>query len=155
MVYGTSKMINRQIRENGKKRSIFDKVNEVKQHIKATLPEVDSDRLIHMLSHCRRYYEGNLYYGRRSIEENQQKKRDLTETERILYDLLLKMNLNPGTAYRWFLATRVPFDIKEKLEKGMISQRKAMEISANRKRVRESNIGLLMMEEIRTIMRSL
>ena len=155
MVYGTRAMINRQIRENGKKRCIFDKINEVKQHIKVTLPEVDSDRLIHMLSHCRRYYEGKLHYGRRSVEGNQQKKRDLTETERILYDLLFKLNLNPSTAYRWFLATRVPSDIKEKLEKGLISQRKAMEISANRKRVKESNIGLLMMEEIRTIMRSL
>jgi len=32
---------------------------------------------------------------------------------------------------------------------------KAMEISANRKRVRESNLGLLMMEELRTIVRGL
>lgn len=155
MVYGTRAMVNRQIRENGKKRSIFDKVNEVKQHIKATLPEIDSDRLIIMLCRCRRYYEGNLHYGRREIKDNRQKKQELTETERILYDLLLRLKLNPSTAYRWFLATRVPSDIKEKLEKGMISQRKALEISANRKRVKESNIGLLMMEEIRTIMRSL
>jgi hypothetical protein len=155
MVYGPRNMMNHQIRENGKKRSIFDKVNEVKQHIKATLPELDGDRLIQMMCHCRRYHEGKLHYGRRAVPENLSKVRDLTQTERILFDLLLKLGLNPSTSYRWFLATRVPADIKEKLSKGQISQKKALEISANRKRVKQSNVGLLMMEEIRTIMSSL
>ncbi len=155
MVYGTRDMINRKIRHNGKKRSIFDRVYEIKQHIKVILPEVEGDRIIRMLSHCRRYYEGKLHYGRRSVKTNLTRVKDLTEAERILYDLLLKLDLNPSTTYRWFLATRVPSDIKEKLEKGQISQKKALEISANRKRVKQSNIGLLMMEEIRTIMRGL
>lgn len=155
MVYGSRAMINHQIRENGKKRSIFDKVNEVKQHIRAIIPELDGDRLIHMLSHCRNFHDGKLHYGRRGIPENIQRIRELTETEKILYALLLKLELNPSVVYRWFLATRVPADIKEKLAKGQISQKKALEISANRKRVKESNVGLLMMEEIRTIMSSL
>ncbi|MBI4152105.1 hypothetical protein HY495_00205 [Candidatus Woesearchaeota archaeon] len=155
MVYGTRQMMNRSIRENGHKRNIFDKVHEIREHIKKVLPEVDGSRLIQMLSHCRQYYEGKLHYGRRGIPENQQKKRDLTEAERILFDLLLRLNLNPSTTYRWFLAARIPGDIKEKLAKGMISQKKALEIAANRKRVKESNTGLLMIEEIRTIMRSL
>jgi len=151
MVYGTRQMLNRKIRENGVKRNIFDKVSEIKQHINMILPEIDGDKLINMMSHCRRYYEGKLHYGRRNVKENLDKKRDLTESERILYDLLLKLNLNPSTTYRWFLATIVPADIKEKLAKGHISQKKALEISANRKRVKESNVGLLMIEEIRTI----
>ena len=142
-------------RENGKKRSLFDKVHEIKQQLKQTLPEIEGYRLINMLGHCRRYYEGNLHYGRRGIPENRKKKRKLTDTERVLYDFLLRNNLNPSTAYRWFLATRVPDDIKEKLAKNQISFRKAMHIAYNRKRARESNVGLLMMEEIRIVIREL
>ena len=136
----------------GRKIDIFEEIHKIKQHIKEILPELDGDRLIIMMSHCRQYYEGHLHYGRRAIQENLTRKRDLTEAEKILYELLLKLKLNPSTTYRWFLATRVPQDIKEKLVKGQISQKKALEISANRKRVKQSNIGLLMMEEIRVIM---
>ena len=46
---------NTHIRENGKKRNIFDKVNEIKRDIKAILPEVEGDKLIAMLSKIRTY----------------------------------------------------------------------------------------------------
>ena len=152
MVYGTHTMLNRQIRIDGKKMCIFIKVNEVREHIKQEIPELSGDGLIQMLSHCRNYYNGNLHYGRRAIKENELRVRDLTKAERILYDLILRLKLNPGTVYRWFLATRVPDDIKEKLRNNQISQRKALEIASNRRRAKSSNLGLLMMEEIRTIM---
>jgi len=147
--------INHQIREKGKKICIFDKVNRIKTDIKVLLPEIEGDRLISMMSHCRRYYEGKLHYGRRTNPENLERIRDLTEAEKMLYDFLLKNNLNPSTTYRWFLACRVPADIKEKLEQGKLSYKKALQISANRKKVIESNTGLLMMEEINNVIRSL
>lgn len=147
--------INHQIRWDGKKINIFDKVNQIKKDIKAILPEIEGDKLISMFSHCRRYYEGKLHYGRRTNPENLKRIRELTQAEQILYDYLLKNNLNPSTTYRWFLTTRVPYDIKEKLSKNQISYKKALEISANRKRVVESNKGLLIMEEINNIVRSL
>ena len=146
------------IRHNGHKKSVFDRVTEIKEQLEQVLPEIEGDRLISMMCHCRRYYEGNLYKGRRTSDQEEKKKRkqlSLTQTERILYDFLIKNNLNPSTTYRWFLAVRVPEDIKDKLRKGQISYKKAMEISYNRKRVRESNIGLLMMEEMRFIIRGL
>jgi len=37
---------NTKIRDNHKKRDIFDKVNEIKSNIKSILPEVEGDRLI-------------------------------------------------------------------------------------------------------------
>ncbi len=146
------------VRDNGKKRSLFDKVAEIKKLLNQVLPELDGNRLLTMLGHCRRYYEGSLYYGRRTSDPEVKKERlklDLTDLERVLYDFLLRQRLNPSTTYRWFLACRVPQDIKEKLENHQISYRKAMEISYNRKRVRESNIGLLMMEEMRIVIRGL
>lgn len=146
------------IRYKGKKVSLFDRVNEIKEQLKQVLPEIDGERIIFMLSHCRQFYEGNLYKGRRTtnpLEKSKREKYDLTQTEKILYDFLLRNNLNPSTTYRWFLAIRVPEDIKEKLKKGQISIKKAMEISHNRRRAKESNTGLLMMEEMREIIRGL
>lgn len=147
--------INTNIREKGKKINIFDKVNQIKNDLKTLLPEIEEDKIIPMFSHIRVFFYGTLYYGRREVPENKRRKRKLTKAETILFDYMLKNNLNPSTTYRWMIACRVPTDIKEKLAKGQISFRKAMQISANRKRVRESNTGLLMVEEINNLVRSL
>lgn len=139
----------------GRKRNIFDKVNEIKQELKGIIPEIKGDELIKMMSHCRNYYHGKLHYGRKGIPENQQRKRELTANERILYDYLLRNKLNPSTTYRWFIATRLPQDIREQLAKGIIGQKTALRISANRRRTKKSSIGLLMMEDIRNIIHKL
>lgn len=147
--------VNYQIRSNGKKINIFDRVNQIKKDIKVLLPEIDDDKLIGMFSHMRRYYEGKLHFGRRTNPENWEKKKDLTEAEKLIYDYLLKNKLNPSTTYRWMLTCRVPSDIKSKLMEGRLSYKKALWIASNRKRTRESNTGLLMMEEINNIVSSL
>lgn len=145
---------NWRIRDKGqRKKSLFLKIEEIKRDLKEIIPEIEGDRMISMMSHCRRYYEGKLFYGR--LSNPRRKSMELTANERLLYDYLLKNTLNPSTTYRWFLATRLPSDIKEKLTKGQIGQKKAMEISANRRRVKNSNTGLLMMEEIRNKIRGL
>lgn len=145
------KIGNYRIRENGKKRNLFDKVNEIKQYIKTILPEIDSDKLLSIMSHCRRFYEGNLHYGKR--DSPNKKPRELSINEKIIYEYLIKNGLNPSTVYRWFLASRIPSDIQDQLKKGKISQRKAFEIASNRLRNRISSEGLIMMEEIRDIIR--
>ena len=147
--------INHQIRDKGKKINIFDKVNQIKKNIKSLLPEIEDDKLLPIFSHLRAFYEGRLHYGRRSVPENLKRKRELTEAEKIVYDYLLKNKINPSTSYRWMLACRVPSDIKSKLMRGEISYKKAIQIAGNRLRVRESNTGLLMMEEITNIVRCL
>ena len=147
--------INTQIREKGKKINIFDKVNQIRNDIKSLLPEIEEDKIIPMFSHVRNFFYGKLYYGRRAVPENKQRKRELTNAETILLDYMMKNKLNPSTTYRWMIACRIPADIKEKLAKGQVSFVKAMQISANRKKVRESNIGLMMIEEINNIVRSL
>ncbi|MBI2508097.1 hypothetical protein HYV89_04035 [Candidatus Woesearchaeota archaeon] len=147
--------INTQIREDGKKVNIFDKVNRIRSDLKSLLPEIEDDKIIHMFSHARNFFYGKLHYGRRNVPENRLRKRELTPAETILLDYMMKNKLNPSTTYRWMIACRVPADIKEKLAKGQVSIMKAMQISANRKRVRESNTGLMMIEEINNIVRSL
>ncbi len=146
------------IRDNGRKISIFDKVNRIKKQLNQLIPEIDQSRLIEMMAHCRSYYSGTLYYGRRTSNKDEQQKRKpkvLTQMEKMLFDFLIANNLNPSTTYRWFLAVRVPSDIRDKLESGQISVKIAMQTTYNRKRVRESNLGLLMMEDMRIIIRGL
>jgi len=145
--------------KDGHKKNIFDRVNEIKRDLRRLFPEIDESEYIRMFSRCRRKYGGVLYKGRvgnvRKLPVELRMRDELTANEKILYDYMLKNQLNPCTTYRWILATRIPDDIKDKLVKGLITVKKAMEISANRKRVKESNHGLLMMEELRTIMGAL
>jgi hypothetical protein len=144
----------KEIIENGQRLSVFDKVNQIEKGLNQLLPEFDRSGFIKILSKCRRFYEGKLYHGRYTSDKKEQKKRkrlELTEVERIVYQFLLERKLNPSTVYRWFLSTRLPKDIKDKLANKQIPVKKAMEIAANRRRVRSSNQGLLMMEEMLTI----
>lgn len=145
------KLNNARIRENGKKRSLFDKVNELKGYIKTMLPELDDDKVLGILSRCRTAYEGKVYYGRRGGPLR--KTREMTVSERIIYDYLLKNGMKPNTVYRWFLASRIPSDIQALMKSKRISVKQAFQMSANRLRNRLSSEGLIMMEEIRRIIR--
>jgi len=147
--------INKNGRYKGKKIAIFDRINRIKKNLKELIPEVDEDKFLSMLSHIRNFYYGKLDYGRRGVKENQNRKRELTANEKIVYDYMLKNKLNPSTTYRWFIACRLPSDVKDKLQKGQISFKKAMIINDNRKKSKMSNKGLLMMEEINNIVTSL
>ncbi|RLI96334.1 MAG: hypothetical protein DRO96_03405, partial [Candidatus Aenigmatarchaeota archaeon] len=107
---------NTRIRYKGTKKSIFDKVNEVKIDLKEILPEIEGDRLIAMVSKIRTY----LAHKKKGVPMGRygwKGFRELSAAERILYDYMLRNNLNPGTTYRWFIATRIPSDVKDKLLK--------------------------------------
>ena len=43
------------IRENGRKVNIFTVVDRIKKDLKAVIPEVEDDKLIFIMSHCRSY----------------------------------------------------------------------------------------------------
>ena len=138
------------VRDKGKKRSIFDKVNEIKEDLKRIIPEVEAHRIIPILSKIRTYVahkKKGVPIGRKGFRGY----RKLNAVESVVYEYLLKHGLNPSTTYRWFIATRIPGDVKDKLEKGTVSYKKAMEISANRRRVKESQKGLLLLEELRGV----
>jgi hypothetical protein len=147
--------INKNVRYKGKKISIWDRINRIKNDLKELLPEIEEDKFLSMASHVRNFYYGKLHYGRRNNPENKNRKRELTEAEKILLDYYMKNNLNPSTTYRWFIACRLPSDVKDKLQKGQVSFKKAMLIADNRKKSKLSNTGLLMIEEINNVVRSL
>jgi hypothetical protein len=142
---------NYRIRKNGKKVSLFDTVNTIKQFIKGNFPEIDETGMLKMMSHCRGFYEGKLQYGRRG--SNYCKPRLLTQIEKALYDYLIKEGHNPSTSYRWFLACRMPSDILTALKEGRISQKRAFKLSSNRIKNRQSAEGLELLELIRNKVR--
>jgi hypothetical protein len=152
---GDKTHINTKVRYKGKKIPIFDRINLIKNDLKGLIPEIEEDKFLSMMSHIRNYYYGKLHYGRRSNPENIKRKRELTTNEKIILDYLLKNGLNPSTTYRWFIACRLPSDIKKKLQDGKVSFKKAFLIANNRKKSKLSNEGLLMMEEINNIVSSL
>lgn len=147
------KIGNIHIRENGHKVNIFKKVDEIKKELKVVIPEIEDNKLLEMVGHCRAHYEGKFYYGRRTNPNK--RRRELTHNERIIYDYLIRKGIKPSTAYRWFLATRLPDDVREKLARGQLNYKAAMRIAWNRKRASETNQGLLLIEELRTIVRTL
>ena len=152
---GDKVFVNKNVRYKGKKIPIWDRINRMKNDLKELLPEIEENKFLSMASHVRNFFYGNLYYGRRTKKGDPQKKRFLTEAEKILLDYYIKNNLNPSTTYRWFVACRLPSDIKAKLQKGQVSFKKAMLIADNRKKSKLSNTGLLMIEEINNIVQSL
>jgi len=90
--------INKNVRSEGKKVPIFDKINRIKKDLKELIPEVEEDKFLAMLSHIRNFYYGKLYSGR--IINPERKKKELTANEKLILDYLLKNNLNPSTTYR-------------------------------------------------------
>jgi len=152
---GDQAFVNKNVRYKGKKIPIWDRINRIKNDLKELLPEIEEDKFLSMASHVRNFYYGKLHYGRRGKKENLEKKRELTEAEKVLLEYYMKNKLNPSTSYRWFIACRLPSDIKAKLQKGQVSFKKAMLIADNRKKSKLSNTGLLMIEEINNIVTSL
>jgi hypothetical protein len=145
---------NCQVRSNGKKVNIFDKVLEIKKDLSEILPEIEGDKLIALFSRVRTYYANKrkgVYIGR----SNKGILRPLTEIEEILYGYLIQKGLNPATTYRWFTATRLPSDIRIQLSKGQVSYKIAMQISANRRKTKQSADGLILMEEVRNIVQKI
>lgn len=142
--------------ENTRRLSVFDKVDAIKKLINEHLPELKDNQLVFMMAHCREFYEGNLYYGRRTSNPEEKWRRPLrvlTKIESELLQLLLAHQVNPSTAYRWFLAARVPEDIMNEVKRKGMTITKAMEIARNRKRVKENKQGWQMISMIREIVR--
>lgn len=148
------KINNYRIRRPSKKKiPIFQTVNKIKKDLKTNLPELTDQSTLRILSSCRRYYEGKLTTGRRGSP--QEMKRELTTIEKIVYEYLIRNNYNPSTCYRWFLACRMPEDIKEQVERGNLNIKTAYKMACNRARDTESKESLYLLENIRSSVRAL
>ncbi len=122
-----------------RRKTTLRKVETVKEIIQSLFPEIKSKKIMLMLSRCAHYHYD--------------KKRELDTEERMLYDILLKYNYNPFRVYKWFRISLLPEDVKEEVEKGTLSQEKAMKIYVNRYRTKEASMSWKFMEEARRIIK--
>lgn len=142
-------------REFNRRTTALDKVNLIKRDFKTLLPEIEQDKYIVMLGHCSYFCDNKQEYRARNGRKKTYKIKPLTEAEKIMLDYLLKNNIVPKTVYRWFRVSKVPTDIMTKLRNGQVSVKEAIRASTNRLKQRQSNTGLMVMEEINNIVRSL
>lgn len=142
------------IRELNRRNKMLDKVVQLKKDFKVLLPEIEQDKYIIMLSHIA-YYQNRKQYRARNGRNGKYKVKSLTPGETIVLDYLLKNNLVPITIYKWFRVCKVPEDIKTRLRKGEVSVKEAIATATNRLKLRQSNTGLIMIEEINNIVSSL
>mgnify|MGYP001569266840 FL=1 len=121
------------------KKKYLQKVEVLKGLFKTIFPGIDDDNLVILLGRCSHYHCND--------------RNHLGEDEAILYDFLLKNNLNPCTVYKWFLVHNMPENIQELLQKGKLTQRQALKLSTNERRQKENTLGLELREECRKIVR--
>lgn len=134
---------------------MLDKVIQIKKDFKTLLPEIEQDKYIVMLSHIAYYCKDKENYRSRNGRKKTYKEKPLTEAEKVMLDYLLKNKLVPITTYRWFRVSKVPEDIMSDLRKGKISVKEAIRTGTNRLKQRQSNTGLIMLDEINNIISSL
>jgi hypothetical protein len=144
----TQKEFNRRI-------AMLDKVIQIKKDFKELLPEIEQDKYIVMLSHVAYFCSNKKEYRARNGRKKTYKVKPLTEAEKIMLDYFLKNNLVPITVYRWFRASKVPQDIMQKLRKGQVTVKEAIKTATNRLKQKQSNTGLIMLEEINNVIASL
>jgi hypothetical protein len=126
------------IREDLVRKDVFEKMNFVRELLKATIPEFkgfSDNKLKLVMSHIGHFHIDN--------------KPVLTELEIIAYDTLIRNDINPSTAYKWFNLTMLPVDYQHQLRTGRISQKQALRMHASRKRQLEISKGIQIIELVR------
>lgn len=90
---------------------VFEKVSTFRKLVKTIFPEIEDSALIEMLREVSTWH-----YSKKGM---------LSQDHVKLYELLMNNSYNPNTVYKWFLLTRSPFELREKLKLNIISQREA------------------------------
>ena len=132
------------MREDWIRKGVFEKVKLVKGMIHSTIPGLQKASDIElklMMSHIAHFHVNN----RKTISEN----------EAIIYDTLIRNDINPSTAYKWFCLTMLPADFHHKMKSGRISQKQALRQAAGRKRDREIRMSMEIMQMVRESIRKI
>ena len=102
------------------RKSIFDRLNDVKEIAKKNDPMWDEDILKLLRSLSKYHYNKKKYM--------------LLGPHKIIYNTMIKQGILPDTAYKWALLENIPEEIKHQLEQGLIGQKKAKRFAHQRKR---------------------
>lgn len=118
-----------------------EKRKEVSARIVSELPQLSGKSINKMLSRI-----AHQQYGRNI-------KLSLDET--LLLNFLKNHKYNPHTVYRWFLLEYAPEDVQVLLEEGKISLKDAAKESKVRRTERRMELGMKIINEIRSIVKDM
>jgi hypothetical protein len=121
----------------GKPQNVFPKIVSLKEKLLPAVEGLSDTQIRSIICHCAYYKCG--------------RKKELSEKEREVYDLLLRHKISPKTAYEWFRLMDVPDHIRQKIMRCEISMTEASARSYAWKRMITTRAGKQMMEDIRKI----
>lgn len=113
-------------------------ITVIKQYI-ITVLDVDEKLLGTILRRC-----SDHHYGRT---------KKITGVEKKVYDYLVGLKVSLKSVYTWYLASRLPEDIKSDLISGKIDQKKAIRLGKNKEFGKALDATWRMMELIRKTVR--
>lgn len=137
-MFKSKKTTNNKLMGAGKNRlDVFEKIEIVRSLIINNVENLNDKEIQSELCRCW-YYN----IGRRE---------EITPRQHEILDLLLKNNINPKTAYHYFLLNNAPDHIKLRLREKKVSMRDAVSISSKYNKLESMKGSEKLMEEIRTI----
>ena len=96
--------------------NVFMKIKQIKDLVNEIYPKLSIEELTQEIQFLSNYWHGSKRKG--GIK--------LTPQQLVIYELLVKNNYNPATAYRWLLLATAPKDLQEKVKYGELSIRDAL-----------------------------
>ena len=127
------------MRADWKNKSVFEKSSILTSFLLGKIDGLKAEEIVLSLCHV-----AKSYYGYR--------KEPLTEKEMLVYDLLLREDIKPETAYEWVLATKGDDEVKKKLESKEISQKQAIRLTRNNEEMLRVNKSLSILKECRKLL---
>ena len=109
------------------RKSVFDKLEEVKQLIHQIDPEIENISVL---------------LGKIGTHHYNKKKGMLLGKHKEIYNILRENSINPYTAYKWSLLERVPEEIKYQLQHRLLGQKKAKKFATKQKRCTDSALQI-------------
>ncbi len=129
------------MRHDKRRVNVFSRIESIKKILEPIALKMDSKKIRGLVMRCAKYQTKLI--------------KKLNKTEAKAYDLLLKNNVKPKTAYQYLLLEDVPPHIKEKLVLNKISHEEARRQFVQWKRYSDTKAGNELMEEIKNIIRRL
>jgi hypothetical protein len=120
---------------------VFQKIELIRSLIASNLGEMTNKEIQSALCRCWYY---NL--GRR---------KEISQKQHEILDLLLKNNIKPKAAYNYFLLSDTSENIKKKLQEKRISIKDAVSLNSQWRRVEGEKGSEKLMEEMRDVLRRL
>ncbi|MBN1544321.1 hypothetical protein JW898_02560 [Candidatus Woesearchaeota archaeon] len=120
-----------------KKMNVFERIEAIRQILKPVTKDTPDKELVGLVLQVQSFREG--------------KHKELNETQRAIYDLLMKHELSPKTVYCWLLLERAPSHVKEKLKARKVSIKDGMTMSYEWRRMMNTKAGKDIMAEMMAV----